>query len=172
MGGILLIPAIAVFFALGMHQAMATARFSFALMAILGTWLHHRKGSIDWMQAIPVVLRCLSLRLHRSQSQYVPVAGMTQIHSCRAEHFCGPECAPASSEILLQCNKLFHECAEAGLVSAGWFCGLHGRAYRYRRARHFRSLHDQRRVSAAVFRCDGPALPREWRVRREASPIC
>lgn len=46
-GGILLIPAIVVFSALGMHQAMATALFSFALMAVLGTWLHHRKGSID-----------------------------------------------------------------------------------------------------------------------------
>lgn len=53
-GGILLIPAIVVFSALGMHQAMATALFSFALMAVLGTWLHHRKGSIDWMQAIPL----------------------------------------------------------------------------------------------------------------------
>lgn len=28
--------------------------FPFALMAVLGTWLHHRKGSIDWMQAIPL----------------------------------------------------------------------------------------------------------------------
>ncbi|WP_341462856.1 sulfite exporter TauE/SafE family protein [Bilophila wadsworthia] len=53
-GGILLIPAIVLLSSLDIHQAMATALFSFALMSILGTWLHHKKGSINWKQALPL----------------------------------------------------------------------------------------------------------------------
>ncbi len=53
-GGILLIPAIVLLSSLDIHQAMATALFSFALMSVLGTWLHHRKGSINWRQAVPM----------------------------------------------------------------------------------------------------------------------
>lgn len=53
-GGILLIPAIVLLSSLDIHQAMATALFSFALMSVLGTWLHHRKGSINWKQALPL----------------------------------------------------------------------------------------------------------------------
>lgn len=58
-GGILLIPAIAVLSTLDMHRTMATALFSFALMSVLGTWLHHRKGSIDWKQAVPLCFGAL-----------------------------------------------------------------------------------------------------------------
>ena len=53
-GGILLIPAIVLLSSLDIHQAMATALFSFALMSVLGTGLHHRKGSINWKQAVPM----------------------------------------------------------------------------------------------------------------------
>lgn len=58
-GGILLVPAIAACSALDMHESMATALFSFALMSVLGTWLHHRKGSIDWKQAVPLCFGAL-----------------------------------------------------------------------------------------------------------------
>lgn len=53
-GGILLIPAIVLLSPLHIHRAMATALFSFALMSVLGTWLHHKKGSINWKQALPL----------------------------------------------------------------------------------------------------------------------
>ena len=55
-GGILLIPAIVVLSTLDIHEAMGTALFSFALMSILGTWLHHRKGGFNWRQVIPLCL--------------------------------------------------------------------------------------------------------------------
>jgi uncharacterized membrane protein YfcA len=53
-GGILLIPAIAAFGRLGMHEAMATALFTFAFTGIVGTILFQRKGSIDWRITWPV----------------------------------------------------------------------------------------------------------------------
>jgi uncharacterized membrane protein YfcA len=53
-GGILLIPALAAFGRLGMHEAMATALFTFAFTGIVGTILFQRKGSIDWRITWPV----------------------------------------------------------------------------------------------------------------------
>ena len=47
-GGILLIPALAAFGHLGIHEAMATALFTFTFTGITGTILFQRKGSIDW----------------------------------------------------------------------------------------------------------------------------
>jgi uncharacterized membrane protein YfcA len=55
-GGVLLIPALAFFAGLGIHEAMATALFTFIFTGIAGTWLFHRRGSIDWRIAIPVCL--------------------------------------------------------------------------------------------------------------------
>ncbi len=55
-GGILLIPALALTLGLPTHQAMATALFSFLFTGILGTWLYQRKGSIDWSISIPVAV--------------------------------------------------------------------------------------------------------------------
>jgi uncharacterized membrane protein YfcA len=53
-GGILLIPALAAFGPLGMHEAMATALFTFTFTGITGTLLFQRKGSIDWRITMPV----------------------------------------------------------------------------------------------------------------------
>uniref|UniRef100_UPI001FAF833B sulfite exporter TauE/SafE family protein n=1 Tax=Fundidesulfovibrio soli TaxID=2922716 RepID=UPI001FAF833B len=53
-GGILLIPAIAAFTGMDTHEAMATALFSFIFTAVIGTYLFHRKGSIDWIIAMPI----------------------------------------------------------------------------------------------------------------------
>jgi hypothetical protein len=53
-GGILLIPAIAAFTGMDTRQAMATALFSFIFTAVIGTYLFHRRGSIDWMIALPI----------------------------------------------------------------------------------------------------------------------
>jgi uncharacterized membrane protein YfcA len=53
-GGILLIPALAAFGRLGMHEAMATALFTFTFTGITGTLLFQRKGSIDWRITVPV----------------------------------------------------------------------------------------------------------------------
>lgn len=53
-GGILLIPALSAFAGLSTHTAMATALFSFIFTGVIGTWLYHRRGSIDWRITIPV----------------------------------------------------------------------------------------------------------------------
>jgi uncharacterized membrane protein YfcA len=53
-GGILLIPALALLGGLGIHQATATALFSFLFTGVLGTWLFQRRGSIDWKMTLPV----------------------------------------------------------------------------------------------------------------------
>jgi uncharacterized membrane protein YfcA len=53
-GGILLIPALASLAHLGIHEAMATALFTFIFTGVTGTLLFQRKGSIDWRITVPV----------------------------------------------------------------------------------------------------------------------
>lgn len=53
-GGILLIPALTALAGLPIHQAMATALFTFLFTGMLGTYLFQRRGSIDWRLAVPV----------------------------------------------------------------------------------------------------------------------
>lgn len=53
-GGILLIPALTAFAGLGIHEAMATALFTFAFTGVTGTVMFQRQGSIDWRVTIPV----------------------------------------------------------------------------------------------------------------------
>lgn len=53
-GGILLIPALTAFAGLGIHEAMATALFTFAFTGITGTVMFQRQGSIDWRVTVPV----------------------------------------------------------------------------------------------------------------------
>jgi len=53
-GGILLIPALTALAGLVIHEAMATALFTFLFTGLLGTWLFQRRGSIDWRLAVPV----------------------------------------------------------------------------------------------------------------------
>lgn len=55
-GGILLIPALSAFAGLGIHEAMATALFTFVFTGITGTAMFQRRGSIDWHITIPVCL--------------------------------------------------------------------------------------------------------------------
>lgn len=58
-GGVLLIAYLALFTPLGIHQAAATALFTFLFTGILGTWLYQRRGSIDWRISIPVCAAAL-----------------------------------------------------------------------------------------------------------------
>ena len=53
-GGILLIPPLAMLGGLTMHEAMATALFTFTFTGIAGTLLFQRKGSIDWRITVPL----------------------------------------------------------------------------------------------------------------------
>src|SRR6185436_18728370 len=55
-GGVLLIPALMVFSDLTVHQAAATALFSFLFTGMLGTWLFIRRGSIEWRTSLPVCI--------------------------------------------------------------------------------------------------------------------
>ena len=58
-GGILLIPALGSFAGLPTHMSMGTALFSFIFTGIIGAWLYHRRGSIDWEITIPLCLGAL-----------------------------------------------------------------------------------------------------------------
>ncbi|MEK6594643.1 MAG: sulfite exporter TauE/SafE family protein [Pseudomonadota bacterium] len=55
-GGILLIPALSAFAGLGIHEAMATALFTFIFTGITGTVMFQRRGSIDWRVTTPVCI--------------------------------------------------------------------------------------------------------------------
>jgi len=53
-GGVLLIPALALLGSLDIHRASATALFTFLFTGLLGTWLFHRRGSLDLRTTLPV----------------------------------------------------------------------------------------------------------------------
>lgn len=53
-GGVLLIPALALLGGLDIHQAAATGLFTFLFTGSLGTWLFYRRGSMDWRMTAPV----------------------------------------------------------------------------------------------------------------------
>lgn len=55
-GGVLLIPALMTFSQLPVHEAAATALFSFLFTGLLGSWLFSRRGTIAWRVALPVCL--------------------------------------------------------------------------------------------------------------------
>ena len=153
-GGILLIPAIVVFSALGMHQAMATALFSFALMAVLGTWLHHRKGSIDWMQAIPLCFGAFLFGfIGAKANMYLSPVWLKYILAVQII-FAGLNVLRPLQKSCFNVTNCPMNVQRLALFLLGGFAG-----FMAGRARHFRSLHDQHGVSTAVFRCDGPALP-------------
>jgi uncharacterized protein len=46
---------------LPIHQAAATALFSFLFTGLLGTWLFHRRGSINWRITVPVCVGAVLL---------------------------------------------------------------------------------------------------------------
>ncbi|MBK5103575.1 MAG: sulfite exporter TauE/SafE family protein [Burkholderiales bacterium] len=54
-GGILLIPALVWLGGVHVHQATATALFSFMFTGFAGTCLFQRRGSIDWHITLPVL---------------------------------------------------------------------------------------------------------------------
>jgi len=60
-GGVLMVAFLALFGGLSIHQAAATSLFSFVFTGILGTWLYQRRGSIDWLIAVPVCVGSLAL---------------------------------------------------------------------------------------------------------------
>jgi len=55
-GGVLLIPFLAMFGDLGIHAAAATALFTFLFTGLVGTWLFQRRGSIQWRLTLPVCI--------------------------------------------------------------------------------------------------------------------
>ena len=53
-GGVLLIPLVALLAHVPVHEASATALFTFIFTGLYGTWLFHGRGSIPWRLALPV----------------------------------------------------------------------------------------------------------------------
>ena len=58
-GGILLIPTLVWLGGLPIHQATATALFSFLFTGVAGTWMFQRRGSIDWNITLPLLAGAL-----------------------------------------------------------------------------------------------------------------
>jgi len=58
-GGVLLIPTMVWLGGVPIHQATATALFSFLFTGLAGTWLFQRRGSIDWNITLPVLAGAL-----------------------------------------------------------------------------------------------------------------
>lgn len=55
-GGVLLIPALNLLAGVPIHEAMATALFTFVFTGIVGTFFFQRRGSIDWRVTVPVCI--------------------------------------------------------------------------------------------------------------------
>jgi uncharacterized membrane protein YfcA len=53
-GGVLLIPALVLLGGIDIHRASGTALFAFLFTGLFGTWLFHRRGSLDWRMTLPV----------------------------------------------------------------------------------------------------------------------
>lgn len=53
-GGILLIPPLTFLADTSVHEASTTALFTFIFVGAAGTWLFHRRGSMDWPVCAPV----------------------------------------------------------------------------------------------------------------------
>ena len=58
-GGVLLVPALVWLGGVSIHQATATALFSFLFTGFVGTWLFHQRGSIDWAVTRPLLAGAL-----------------------------------------------------------------------------------------------------------------
>jgi uncharacterized membrane protein YfcA len=58
-GGVLLIPLLVWLARMPIHQAAATALFSFLFTGLAATWLFQRRGSIDWNLTRPVLAGAL-----------------------------------------------------------------------------------------------------------------
>jgi uncharacterized protein len=79
-GGVLLVPALMMFAHLTVHQAAATALFSFLFTGLLGGWLFSRRGSIDWKISGPVCLGAFVLSFAgAAASAGIPAAVLTWI---------------------------------------------------------------------------------------------
>ena len=60
-GGVLLVPALMTFSRLSVHEAAATALFSFLFTGLVGGWEFRRRGTLDWRIAGPVCVSALLL---------------------------------------------------------------------------------------------------------------
>jgi uncharacterized membrane protein YfcA len=79
-GGVLLIPALMTFSNLTVHQAAATALFSFLFTGVLGTWLFMRRGSIEWRTSLPVCVGAFAFSyIGAAAGIIVPAAVLTWI---------------------------------------------------------------------------------------------
>jgi uncharacterized membrane protein YfcA len=79
-GGVLLIPALMSFSNLTVHQAAATALFSFLFTGVLGTWLFMRRGSIQWRTSMPVCIGAFAFSyIGAAAGMVVPAAVLTWI---------------------------------------------------------------------------------------------
>jgi hypothetical protein len=79
-GGVLLIPALMTFSNLTVHEAAATALFSFLFTGVLGTWLFMRRGSIEWRTSLPVCIGAFAFSyIGAAAGIIVPAAVLTWI---------------------------------------------------------------------------------------------
>ena len=79
-GGVLLVPLLMMSSHLSVHEAAATALFSFLFTGLLGGWLFSRRASIDWRVAGPVCAGAFVLSFAGAAvASRVPAATLTWI---------------------------------------------------------------------------------------------
>lgn len=77
-GGVLLIPFLAMLGGLGIHAAAATALFTFLFTGLFGTWLFARRGSIRWRLTLPVCIGAVLFGyLGSAVAARIPAAALT-----------------------------------------------------------------------------------------------
>ena len=129
-GGVLLIPALSVLGGLSIHEAAATALFTFLFTGILGTGLFLRRGSVSWRITIPVCAGALLFA-------YVGAWANSRIGSVALATFIAVVIVAAGAYILLAPQSARHrlrdgagrgERAELALVGvvSGFGSGLSG----------------------------------------------
>ncbi len=79
-GGVLLVPILVVCARLPVHDAGATALFSFIFTGLAGGWAFHRRGTIDWRVAGPVSAAAFSTSFAGAAAAgRVPAAALTWV---------------------------------------------------------------------------------------------
>jgi len=55
-GGIVIVPALTVYFALSQHEAIATSLFTIVFVTLINTWRFHRQQLVDWKTVMQIVI--------------------------------------------------------------------------------------------------------------------
>jgi uncharacterized membrane protein YfcA len=78
-GGILLIPALNLLAGLSIHEASATALFTFFFTGLVGTYAFQRHGTISWKISIPVCLGAVAFSFLGAKANWMIEASLLNV---------------------------------------------------------------------------------------------